>query len=315
MSRQTEPTHVMVYVEDESRAAIFRSMLGHTPGLLTELAYTVSHLQRYASAAPVDVILLDLVDTDLLRIEQLVTELRATNSPTAHIPLTGLFSEGSNLELRPLALSYGLAEIFVEPLDDIQLLTRLIMLARIKQAEDQIRQLAITDPLTGLFDHRYFFLRLGEELSRARRYSRPLCCVMCSLDDLDNSEEAIEHDLRNKLLIQLAVMLQAEKRDIDVLARTAGNTFSLLLYNTDVPGAVVLIERVRRMLNQLDPNEQGETLRLSCGLAAAKGNDEPNMHPEEFRQRTELALRQAQAQGGGCTVIYTPEMTRQILEA
>lgn len=315
VSQQPLPTHVMVYVEDESRAAVLKTMLGHVGGIVTETAYTTSHLQRYATAAPVDVILLDLVDLDQGRILQLIDELRSSGAATRHIPLTGLYDGDGDPGKRLAAVEAGLMEVFLEPVDEVHLLTRLILLGRVKQAEDQIRQLAITDPLTGLFDHRYFFLRLGEELSRARRYSRPLCCLLCALDGLDDTAADSDPEFNNRLLRQVTVILQAEKRDIDVLARTGSNIFSLLLYNTDIPGATVLIERVRKMLGELDPDENGELPRLSCGLAAAKVNDEPEMHPEEFRQRAELALRQAQNQGGGCTVIYSPELNRQMLEA
>lgn len=308
-------THVMAFVEDEGRAAVIRNLLSGVSGVSTELAYTLSHIQRYARAAPVDVILLDLVDTNSARIEALVAELRQHGSPTAVVPLTGLFGEAADPGLRLAAIEAGLNEVFLEPVDEVQLLTRLILLGRVKQAEDQIRQLAITDPVTGLFDHRYFFLRLGEELSRARRYSRPLCCAICALDKLTAGPDDLAVEEEQQVLRQFTVALQSEKRDIDVLARTGSNTFSLLLYNTDIPGAVVLFERVRQTLNALDPDEHGESLTFSCGLAAARSNEDTSLHPEELRQRAELALAKAQAQGGGCTVIFTPELTLQMLEA
>lgn len=302
---------MLVFVEDEERAAALKSLLGSVQGITLELAYTVSHIHRYCNAAPVDVILLDLPQAGDESSTNLIRDLNQPGLETSLIPLTALVPADADIDFRLAALAAGAAELFVEPIDEINLLTRLVLLGRIRQAEDAIRRLAITDPLTGLFDERYFLLRMGEELARARRYARPLTCCICSLDNLPEADGLDSAEARQRRMLQLAVILQAEKRDIDVLSRCGVSDFGMLLYNTDIPGAVVLAERIRRQLAQLEPDSFGGMGELSTGIASVRPQDEQRLHPEEFRQRALLALEQARRQGGGCNVIFSPEVATQ----
>src|SRR5690606_27737524 len=98
--RTKQPTHVLAFVEDESRAGIIKTLLSGVQGISTELAYTVSHIQRYSAAAPVDVILLDLTGYSEGAALELINALLDPAQSTRHIPLAGLLADEAEPELR-----------------------------------------------------------------------------------------------------------------------------------------------------------------------------------------------------------------------
>jgi diguanylate cyclase (GGDEF)-like protein len=110
----------------------------------------------------------------------------------------------------------------------------------------ELARQAITDGLTGLFNHRYFYERLRDEVVRARRYGLPLSLLMLDLDDFKRYNDSYGHPAGDRVLRRVAQIMRAELRhSVDVAARYGGEEFAVILPHTDRGGA----ERVGRRLS------------------------------------------------------------------
>jgi GAF domain-containing protein len=99
-------------------------------------------------------------------------------------------------------------------------------------------QRATTDGLTGLYNHRYFYERLGQEIARGRRYGTPVSLLMIDIDDFKAFNDRHGHVAGDEVLRGAAGILNsALRRDIDIAARYGGEEFAVILPNTPVDGA------------------------------------------------------------------------------
>ena len=133
--------------------------------------------------------------------------------------------------------------------DEEQLASTLAALAAVAiqnaRLYSRVQQLAITDGLTGLYNHRHFFERLAEEVKRARRYQLPLSLLMIDIDDFKVYNDAVGHLGGDDLLRALAgVLLSQTRRQVDIVARYGGEEFAIILPSTAAPGGLRAGERL-----------------------------------------------------------------------
>lgn len=136
----------------------------------------------------------------------------------------------------------------------------------------QVKELAMTDGLTGLFNRRAFDQTLESEFERASRYDYPLALVMIDLDSFKEYNDHWGHPAGDERLKEIAEMLRADLRHPDVVARYGGDEFALILPHTDKARARAVAERLRDCASaQSHPRPGTMSLRLgytfSMGIA------------------------------------------------
>lgn len=109
-------------------------------------------------------------------------------------------------------------------------------------------KLAITDPMTGLFNYRYFFVKLGDEIKKARACKTSLSLIYLDIDDFKRYNDCYGHQTGDKVLLEFADIIRANTRDTDTPARYAGDEFVIILPRTSREEAVVVVERIREAL-------------------------------------------------------------------
>ncbi len=122
---------------------------------------------------------------------------------------------------------------------------------RIEDEKTRLERLAITDYLTGLYNIRYFYHRLEEEFSRARRYNFPLSCLMIDLDHFKDINDRYGHRAGDSVLREVARLMKTHTRKSDVLARYGGEEFIMLLPETHEKGAIAKAESLRSSIGKL----------------------------------------------------------------
>ena len=136
-------------------------------------------------------------------------------------------------------------------------------------AEHQrIQELATTDELTGLHNRRAFQKALDRELRRSRRYQKSLSLIMLDVDGFKSINDTYGHQQGDTVLKFLAACLQGAVRDIDFLARYGGDEFAIILPETKAAEAVILAERLKRMVRDCPFTIGGirHTITLSAGV-------------------------------------------------
>ena len=127
-------------------------------------------------------------------------------------------------------------------------LERAHLFESIQIANESLERLAITDGLTGLYNHRYFRDRLEQELERALRYRLPLSCLIFDVDDFKKFNDTYGHLLGDDILREIADRTQRCVRKSDIVARYGGEEFVVIMPQTDKQGAMVQAERLRQVI-------------------------------------------------------------------
>ncbi len=141
---------------------------------------------------------------------------------------------------------------------------------RAAQLNEDMRRLAVTDPLTGLHNRRFFVEKLEEHVRRAQRYAENLVLVLLDCDHLKYINDAHGHLSGDRALQALADVMKITLRDTDVLARLGGDEFGALLVEADHDHGRQVIERLHRTLAGLRLTSDGGgeiNLAVSAGMA------------------------------------------------
>ena len=133
-----------------------------------------------------------------------------------------------------------------------------------------LREIAIRDELTQLFNRRHFFEQLEKGVEAARDFDRPVGLIILDVDKLKLINDTYGHDVGDKVLANLGRVLSNRVRGEDVVARIGGDEFAVLMRDTDQRGALAMARRLEKTL-QRRPIYEGDglelTLTISCGVA------------------------------------------------
>ncbi len=185
-------------------------------------------------------------------------------------------------------------------------------IANARLYQDMEKQ-AVTDGLTGLFNHRHFQERLGGELERTERHPGHLAVVLFDLDHFKAINDRYGHPVGDTVLKSVASLIRESIRKIDLAARYGGEEFVLILVNTDAAGAFRLTERIRKAAGRMvfsarTPGGSGGeefSVTLSAGVAAYPVHAQ---RKKDLVEAADQALYQAKAKGRNRTVVFKPSL-------
>jgi diguanylate cyclase (GGDEF)-like protein len=149
------------------------------------------------------------------------------------------------------------------------------------QAHAQVERLAITDGLTGVYNHRRFQERLQEEFVRNARHPEPFSILMIDIDYFKKINDTFGHPAGDAVLKMIAKLLAKMVRKLDVVARYGGEEFVVLLLKTDSMQAWQMAERIRKTIESAPIDWQGQKIEATVSIGIAS-------QPEEATQREEL---------------------------
>jgi diguanylate cyclase (GGDEF)-like protein len=154
---------------------------------------------------------------------------------------------------------------------------------------------AITDGLTDLYDHRYFVLRLDDEIERAKRYKRSLSLLMMDIDHFKRYNDTFGHLAGDDVLIGLAKIFKKSSRRVDTVARYGGEEFVITLPETKREGAALLGERIRKQVEKME-FEKGGGVTVSIGVGSFDGSN-MSFTKEDLIKMADDALYKAKRNG------------------
>jgi diguanylate cyclase (GGDEF)-like protein len=171
-----------------------------------------------------------------------------------------------------------------------------------KLLEDELQRHASTDVLTGISNRRHFLELIQSEIKHANRFDYPLALAMIDLDRFKQLNDRHGHAAGDTALIAFVEVCRHNIREIDLLARFGGDEFVLLMPNTDCDQAALVVEHVRKALEQhsLPFFSEAERLTISVGITTLAHAREPI---ETLLIRADAALYEAKAQGRNRIVI------------
>jgi diguanylate cyclase (GGDEF)-like protein len=168
-----------------------------------------------------------------------------------------------------------------------------------------LKELSITDSLTGLFNRRYFEERFFEELHRSDRHNLSFSLAMIDIDDFKLFNDSEGHLAGDEMLKCIANIAKDSLRVIDVIARIGGEEFSVIMPQTEKDEALLVAERIRRSLRELLPctwkNFPRDTVTVSIGIATFPYDGKER---KELIRNSDKALYTAKMEGKDRTILY-----------
>ena len=176
----------------------------------------------------------------------------------------------------------------------------------------RVQALATTDALTGLFNRRMFKERLEEGLARAERSRGPLTLVLLDIDHFKTINDTHGHPVGDQVLRELGAKMADMMRRTDTAARYGGEEFALILEDTDVSGALVMAERLRReAARMVFDGAEGKTFGFTLSLGVA-GVGLHADDPDSLVEAADQALYQAKRNGRNQSRVATSRPQAQL---
>jgi len=171
-------------------------------------------------------------------------------------------------------------------------------------SDQQLRSLATTDGLTGLMNRGFMAIQFQREFDRSKRYMRPLSVLMMDLDDFKKINDTYGHQAGDLVLEQIARLIESKTRIHDSAARYGGEEFAVLLPETNLQGAHVIAERLRRSVNSFEFRTNGATIQMTISIGVAELDLSSEMDLEKLLECADKALLQAKREGKNRVCTY-----------
>jgi diguanylate cyclase (GGDEF)-like protein len=251
---------------------------------------------RIARKERPDLVLMDLFMPRLDGLQAL-QRIRA-DSATGEVPVIFVSARGDDA-VKARALDLGAVDYLQKPFSERELRARVERTLRLSRSQSALRELAQTDPLTGLANLRAFRTRLAEEVKRARRYHTPLTCVMADMDQLKPINDELGHSAGDRAIAAVAAVIRGELRETDFGARYGGDEFVLLLPHTSGDDGRHLAERICARLRETVLDVSGHRVHIGASFGVACLGHEAPDDAEALVRAADTALYDAKRAGRG----------------
>jgi diguanylate cyclase (GGDEF)-like protein len=165
---------------------------------------------------------------------------------------------------------------------------------------EEIYRMTIMDGLTGVPNRRFFLEFLDRELARAVRHKRPLAIVLCDVDQFKVINDSLGHLAGDWTLKELASRIKRAIRREELFARYGGEEFSMVLPETPREGAILMAERVRRLVADAPFHYEGRPFPVTISLGVAAITDGVRVNSAELIRHADEKLYEAKRAGRNC---------------
>lgn len=247
---------------------------------------------------PVDVVITDIMMGGMDGLE--LTDYIRKHYKADVIIMTGYSAEYSYEE----AISRGASDIVFKPVRFEELVLRLRRVLRERQLTQdreemvaQLQELAITDGLTKLYNSRYFYNQLAQEVERLHRYRHPLALLLLDIDHFKKYNDNFGHVEGDKVLARMGEIICNSLRTMDSGYRYGGEEFTVILPETDAREAEVVAQRIKTSLSEEEFTPEGcsDPVPITASIGITE-----YVHFEEivsFIQRADKAMYQSKNNG------------------
>ncbi len=169
---------------------------------------------------------------------------------------------------------------------------------------EEVNQLAITDPLTRLYNRRYFFNLARVELERAKRYGTDLSFIMLDIDDFKRVNDTYGHLIGDEVLMAVSEVIRNTIRKVDLAARYGGEEMVILLPATTQEAALVSAERLRLAVEELKVAVNGNSVSVSISLGVSSFEQRQDIPISKLLDQADQAMYLSKQDGKNRVTVW-----------
>ncbi|HHT9111946.1 MAG TPA: diguanylate cyclase [Candidatus Wunengus sp. YC65] len=248
----------------------------------------------------------------VIRLDNITEDSRSIGLPPNHPPIrtllgVPLITNGGKISGGLLLANKANDECFT--LEDEEILLTITYQASVAienaRLYGHVQQLAVTDGLTGLLNHKEFQRRLDENIEGSKRYHYTISLLMIDIDHFKQFNDTYGHLVGDFVLKTIATIIQAQTRAVDVCARYGGEEFAVIVRDDDTFNSLILAERIRSAVYAYPIKHDGirSQLSVSIGIASFPKDAE---NAEDLIKRADEALYTAKETGRNSLCCYKP---------
>ncbi|MCL4378572.1 MAG: diguanylate cyclase [Actinobacteria bacterium] len=251
--------------------------------ILKEENYKISAVSNGTQAISIavaihpDLILLDVMMPELDGFE---TCNKLKNIPeTKDIPIIFLTAKSETQDIIN-GFKIGAVDYIAKPFDSYELKARVRTHIELKISKDLLlekngilEKLAITDSLTGLYNHRYIIDNLSRLIEENKRYKKPLSISMVDIDNFKKVNDSFGHDFGDEVLIKVSNYIENGIRKTDLAGRYGGEEFLIIFNHSNLKSAIESIKRIIKNMENLKMEKNNFKITLSAGVCERKDED------------------------------------------
>jgi diguanylate cyclase (GGDEF)-like protein len=290
---------ILVVDDNETNIDILLELLGEKYDII--VAIDGFGALEIAQEEKIDLILLDIMMPEIDGYE--VCKRLKADPKTEDTPVIFLTAKSDEDSIER-AYDVGGIDYITKPFRPKELLARVnrelkiqTLIRELKASYEKLQELAQTDPLTKLYNRRYFQDISKNILNLSKREQEPLSIVMVDIDKFKRINDTYGHQIGDEVIVSLANILQNSKRESDIVCRYGGEEFVILLPNTAVDGALDFAEKLREKVesNRLILKDLEVNFTVSLGVSAVRLDRESNI--ERALNRADEALYESKNSG------------------
>jgi diguanylate cyclase (GGDEF)-like protein len=169
---------------------------------------------------------------------------------------------------------------------------------------EQLRNQVTRDAMTGLNNYQHFYDLLHQEIYRSARYKSPLALIITDIDNFKGVNDTFGHLAGDHAIKAVANCLKSSLRASDHVARYGGEEFAIILPETDLDGAVVVAERMRKEIQSLNIRFENRSIALTMSFGVTSPLLGEQIQENEIVRRADKALYRAKAKGKNMTCAF-----------
>lgn len=215
--------------------------------------------------------------------------------------------------------SLGTSDFLVKPFEPEEIAARIRYLLKMRDLVRELReknalleQLAVTDPLTGLYNRRHFFDAMKEHMALSMRHRFNIACLIMDIDHFKAINDTWGHSAGDDILRKFGSLLNSRRREGELLARYGGEEFAICLFNTGPDKAYQAGERFRNLVRDYgfsSPHYPPLQVTVSIGIAIYPLDG--ILTPDDLVRAADSALYMAKGEGRDKVVLYNPSMLKK----
>lgn len=241
-----------------------------------------------------DVILLDIMMPGLDGFE--VCKLLKNDFDSKDIPVIMVTAKTEGIDIKK-SLEMGAFDYIKKPIDEIEVIARVQSAIRFKQTQDKLKEMAMKDGLTGLYNHALLIELFEKEIDKQQRNNGSISFAMIDIDNFKKINDTYGHISGDTVLKELSNILMSSVRGGDIVGRYGGEEFSIVFPGIDEQNAFQLCERIRKEVEDFNFEIGIETVKITISIGINFNELKGIINKREIIQKADEALYRAKHNG------------------